>query len=136
MKGSTLLKVVSIIMIIGGAISFFLSLLAGALGSLFEAAGVSIGVVWLTIILALLSAVAEVVAGIIGVSNWNRIDKASLCMTWGIIVIAICVVSNIASIVLLSESIKVYSIVSGLLLPVLYVIGANQNKQLSATGSN
>lgn len=140
MKGSTLLKVASIVMIIFGAISLFatlfLSVIGAIIGSALDGLDVSLGAFWLTIILSMIASVAEIVAGVVGIVNWNKLDKASLCSTWGIVVIVMCVVANIVSFVLYSDSFKATSLVSGLLFPILYVVGANQNKQMIGTTNN
>ena len=80
----------------------------------------------------LLSAVAEFIAGIIGVKNWNKPEKAVTCIGWGIAVVAMCVISQILTLIGYPENFNVINLVSGLVIPVLYLIGAFQNKKLAA----
>ena len=71
------------------------------------------------------------VGGIIGVKNWNKLEKAQTCMVWGILAIALCVLSQILNLAG-GGSFNVVSLATGLVLPVLYLIGALQNKKKTA----
>ena len=95
---------------------------------LLAAMGASSGLLTVSCILALVGAVAELVAGIIGVKNWNKLEKAGTCITWGIIVIVLCVISNILTVVG-GGDFSVLNLATGLVIPVLYLIGALQNKK-------
>lgn len=129
-KGSGFLKVTGILMIIFGSIALIMALIA-LLG---VSAVVALGAaellpLWLYAgaILSLLSAVAEMVAGIIGVKNCKRPEKANTCMGWGIVVAAMCLLGQILN-VAGGSSFDVFSLLLGLVLPVLYIIGAYKNK--------
>lgn len=95
-----------------------------------EAIGAPMGLLWASGIIALLGAVAEFVAGIIGVVNWNKPNKANICIGWGIAVAAMCVISNIFTLIGYPENFNVFSLLTGLVIPVLYLIGAFKNKKL------
>jgi len=126
-KGSTLLKVTGILMIIGGAIALIFSILAIAGIALLAAAGASSGLLYAAGALALVSAVVELVAGILGVANCKKPEKAKTCIVWGVL----CALLSVASVVLTVVGGGDFSIVSlllGLALPVLYIIGAATNK--------
>jgi hypothetical protein len=125
--GSKFLKVTGILMIIFGSIIAIMALLG--LGVL-EAMGAPMGLLWASGIIALLGAVAEFVAGIIGVVNWNKPNKANICIGWGIAVAAMCVISNIFTLIGYPENFNVFSLLTGLVIPVLYLIGAFKNKKL------
>ena len=128
MQGSKFLKVTGILMIIFGALALVLAIIAIAGISLLAAMGASSGLLTVSCILALVGAVAELVAGIIGVKNWTKLEKAGTCITWGIIVIVLCVISNILTVVG-GGDFSVLNLVTGLVIPVLYLIGGLQNKK-------
>ena len=128
MQGSMFLKVTGILMIIFGALALVLAIIAIAGISLLAAMGASSGLLTVSCILALVGAVAELVEGIIGVKNWNKLEKAGTCITWGIIVIMLCVISNILTVVG-GGDFSVLNLATGLVIPVLYLIGALQNKK-------
>lgn len=128
MQGSKFLKVTGILMIIFGALALVLAIIAIAGISLLAAMGASSGLLTVSCILALVGAVAELVAGIIGVKNWNKLENAGTCITWGIIVIVLCVISNILTVVG-GGDFSVLNLVTGLVIPVLYLIGGLQNKK-------
>lgn len=128
MQGSKFLKVTGILMIIFGALALVLAIIAIAGISLLAAMGASSGLLTVSCILMLVGAVAELVAGISGVKNWNKLEKAGTCITWGIIVIVLCVISNILTVVG-GGDFSVLNLVTGLVIPVLYLIGGLQNKK-------
>ena len=76
----------------------------------------------------LISAVAELVAGIIGVVNCKKPEKAVVCIAWGIIVAVLSVAGTILNSVG-GGTFSVFSLLLGLVLPVLYMIGAVFNKK-------
>lgn len=128
--GSKFLKVTGILMIIFGSIALIIAI-AALLGlGVLEAIGAPMGLLWASGIIALLGAVAEFVAGIIGVVNWNKPNKANICIGWGIAVAAMCVISNIFTLIGYPENFNVFSLLTGLVIPVLYLIGAFKNKKL------
>ena len=132
MTGSKMLKVVGILMIVFGSIALIVSLVTMAGISVLGALGASTGLLWISAILSLVGTVAEFVAGILGVVNWNKPDKAGVCIAFGVIIAALTVVSFIFSMIAYSESfgfMTIISLFSGLVLPVLYLIGANNNKK-------
>ncbi len=144
-KGSMLLKVASIIMIVGG--------IAGAVGAVLLAAlaGVSTAVaendavqqavkeagtttkevttvLWIATAIAVVGAVVEIIAGFKGKKNWNKPEMAKTLMIWGVICAAVSLVSIILSAVNDGSGV-VISILTGLVVPVLYIIGTVQLKK-------
>ena len=119
-KGATMLKVTGILMIIGGAISIIVSILAiigiAAIAYLSDGS-VSLGLLYVSGALLTVSSVAELIAGILGTANCKKPEKAKTCLAWGIVV------------AIGGGSFSVISLITGLVLPVLYIIGAAQNKQ-------
>ena len=130
-KGAGFLKVTGILMIIGGAISIILGIIA-ALGvaalAYISGGTVSFALLYTSVILMIVSAVAELVAGIIGVANCKKPDKAGRCIVWGIIVAVLSVAGTILNSVG-GGSFNAFSLMLGLVLPVLYIIGAVFNKK-------
>lgn len=135
-QGSKMLKVTGILMIIGGALALVIAIIAviriAAAASL--AAGVlGGGIIALAVIasiLALLGGGIELAAGILGVKNWNQPAKAQSCIVFGAIIIALSVLSNILNLASGSEF-NLFTLLLGLVLPVLYLIGAVQLKNMA-----
>lgn len=127
-KGAGFLKVTGILMIIGGGISLILAIVALLGIAVLAAAGASSGMLYASGALMLISAVAELVTGIIGVVNAKRPEKAGLCMAWGIIVAVLCVAGTILNAVG-GGTFSVFSLILGFVLPALFIIGAAKNKQ-------
>ena len=128
MQGSKFLKVTGILMIVFGAIALVVAIIAFAGIGVLAAMGASSALLTVSVIIALAGAALELVAGIIGVKNWNKLEKAGTCIAWGIIVIALCIISNILTVVGGGEF-SIVNLLTGLVIPVLYLIGGIQNKK-------
>ncbi|BDF57362.1 hypothetical protein CE91St36_01790 [Christensenellaceae bacterium] len=134
MESSKFLKVMGIIMLIFGIIAIIGGLLSlmgiGMVVSLAGLAGVTVPVELLTasLVIALVSAIFELIAGILGIKNWNVPEKVNSCMICGILTVALCVVSIIMTLVGYPDSFSILSIVTGLIVPILYLIAAFQYK--------
>ena len=130
-KGTGFLKVTGILMIIGGGISIIMGIIA-ALGvaalAYISDGTVSSALLYASVVLMFISAVAELVAGIIGVVNCKKPEKAGVCIAWGIIVAVLSVAGTILNSVG-GGSFSAFSLILGLVLPVLYIIGAVFNKK-------
>lgn len=129
MKGRKFLKVTGILMIIGGGFGIIGGILAmlgaGALAAVLET---SAGGLMLASALILASAVFQLIAGIMGVKNCDKPEKAQSCLVMGVIVAILSVAGNVISNVL-GSSFNIMSYVTGLIIPVLYIIGAVKNKE-------
>lgn len=138
-NGSMLLKVVSIIMIVGGIIgavgSVLMTLLAGAftavssdaeLKKVVSEAGTDTKTVsallWVGVVILVASAVIEIIAGVKGKNNWNNPEAAKTLIIWG----SICAGMSLIGIII---SQNYFSVLTGLAVPVLYIIGAVQLKK-------
>lgn len=134
MNGHKFLKVTGILMIIGGALSAILGIVA-VLGvaalAYISSAQTEAGMLYASTILLLISGVVELIAGIIGVINAEKPQKAKACIVWGALVAILSVASTILGVVGGSDF-SVSGLVLGLVLPVIYIIGAVKNMQ-SAT---
>ena len=129
MKGRQFLKVTGILMIIGGAFGIIGGIVAiigvGALAAVLET---SAGGLILASVLILASAVFELIAGIMGVKNCDKPEKAQSCIVIGVIVAILSVAGNVISNVLGSDF-NIINYATGLIIPVLYIIGAVKNKE-------
>lgn len=129
MKGRKFLKVTGILMIIGGAFGIIGGIVAmigaGALAAVLET---SAGGLMLASVLILASAVFQLIAGIMGVKNCDKPEKAQSCLVMGVIVAILSVSGNVISNIL-GSSFNILSYATGLIIPVLYIIGAVKNKE-------
>lgn len=128
---SRMLQVTGILCIIGGALSvlgsiglLFTSVLFGAAASsVGGAAGAALGgLLIIAVLITLVASAAELIAGILGVVNCKNPDKANICFIFGIINVAIGLISIILSIS--SSNFNFMNIITSLALPILYTIAA------------
>ncbi len=126
-KGAKFLKVTGILMIIGGILGIILGIIALLGVAALVALGASSGLLTFAAVLSLVSAIVQLIAGIKGVKNANKPEMAQSCIVWGAIVAVLSVVGNILTAVG-SGSFDVTSLLLGLVLPVLYIVGAVKNK--------
>lgn len=129
MKGRKFLKVTGILMIIGAAFGIIGGIIAmigvGALAAVLETSAVGL---MLASVLVLASAVFQLIAGIMGVKNCDKPEKAQSCLVMGVIVAILSVAGNVISNVLGSDF-NAFNYATGLVIPVLYIIGAAKNKE-------
>ncbi len=123
--GKGMLKVVSILFIVFGAIATVLSIIAvlGA-GLVASLAGTSATMIVVAAILLLVSSVAELVIGIMGIKKSGDPSKAMFFIVTGIILCVLTLVSMIMNF-------QVTSLI-GFVLPVLYIVGGAINKKAAA----
>lgn len=88
---------------------------------------INAGLLYAAGVISLVSAVAELIAGIVGVKNCKKPEKARTCVVWGVIVAVLCVAGSVLTVVG-GNSFPVFSLILGLVLPVLYIVGAIKNK--------
>ncbi|MDY5693708.1 MAG: hypothetical protein SPK73_02825 [Eubacteriales bacterium] len=129
MKGSKFLKVTGILMIIFGALALILSIVAAIGLAALVALDLNTWQYTAAVILMLVGSIFELIAGIVGVKNCNKPEKAGTCMVWGIIVIALSVLSNVLTLVGNPDNFSIVNLLTGLVIPVLYLIGAVMNKK-------
>lgn len=143
--GKSLLKVCGILMVIFAAIGLVVTVM-GFIGysvmdnpevqQAMEQAALQSGTAvasksetLISLLLSALAVVLEMAAGILGIRNCNRPDKAQSCFIMGVIIIAYQLVNAVYATIVGGFSIP--STIIGLILPVLYVWGALKNKQVS-----
>ncbi|MGB4610751.1 MAG: hypothetical protein WBH77_09050 [Saccharofermentanales bacterium] len=133
LKGATMLKVVGILMIIGAGIGIIVSIISittvGAMLSLAAAFGVapSAGLVYASLALAIIGSIIQLIAGILGVKHNNNKAKAGNLVIWGGAVAGLNLVSAILS-AIGGNGFPILSLLLGMVVPVLYIVGAMQNK--------
>lgn len=129
MKGQKILKVTSILMIIGGIIAAIAGVIAilgvSALAALSGSAE-GTGLLYASSILVTVASVIQFIAGI-KASGLQRTQKAASCVKWGIIIAILAIISIIIGFVG-GGQFSITSLVLNLLLPGLYVYGAMQMK--------
>lgn len=79
----------------------------------------------------LVGGIIQLIAGINGVKHCNKPENAKKCITWGIIVIALAVISSVLQ-VIGGGKFNVLSFVIGLIVPGLYIYGAFLNHKENA----
>lgn len=136
MQKSSLLKVISILFIIFGALSLLSSL--GKFAENASYGGIGIG----TSVFAVAAAALELAAGILGVQDKDNLD---VCKTLAIVLIVLAVINGLLSILLVTTFVGIMGgsaglgvaagvltgvivMVFALLLPVLYMIGIKKSR--------
>ena len=134
MKGHKFLKVTGILMIIAAVFSIIAGVLVGGLGVLAAGLGAESGLTfpyWAALFLTLVGGICQMIAGIKGIKHSKRSEKAGKLIAWGVIV----AVFSILSIVLdLSNGgdFSIVSVVTGVAVPALYILGAVLNAKADA----
>ena len=135
LKGRLMLKVVGILYIIFAALSILTGLMAVVGGAALGIAGgeslaLGLGVIAVAFgLMMILSSVFSLVAGILGVKWCARSDKAGTLFVLGVVLTALAVLNLLSSFGGDNGSAAVVGALIGLVLPVLYTLGAWQNKQ-------
>lgn len=124
--GKNYLLVTGILLVIFSVYS-----LIGVIGALVVSlASLSLGAIGVILLLATLVAAAIVivdfVAGIMGILNREKLEKAKTCMGLGVAMLVIAGLNIIVS--MSSGSFSFFSSLCSLVLPILYTIGASKNK--------
>ncbi len=129
MVGSRVLKTLSVLWIVFGIVS----LIAGGI-ELVSMIKMSLPVTafWIPVILEILWSLVQVAAGVIGLKNWNRPEKAKICMLAAVLAIICCLVYNICMILYGFALWPIFSMIAGVAIAVVYMIGAVYNNKLNA----
>lgn len=134
MKGHVFLKVTGILMIIAAAFSIIVGVLLAVISALAAGLGAASGLkftFWAALFLTLVGGICQLIAGIKGIKHSKRSEKAGKLIAWGVIV----AVFSILSIVLdLSNGgdFSIVSVVTGVAVPALYILGAALNAKADA----
>ena len=130
-KGQKFLKVTSILMIIGGALSGITCLLGIAGVALLAAVADSHAaalLLYLALALALAAAVVEFIAGLKGLNASKTGENADKCVILGAVIAGITILSTIINLAG-GGKVNVTSILLSLVVPGLYIYGAMQVKK-------
>ena len=123
MKGQKILKITSILMIIGSVIAAIAGVIVilgiSALAALSGSAE-DVGLLYAR-------SVIQFIAGIKGIGACSAPGKAASCIKWGIIIVILTIISIIIGVVGGGEF-SITSLIFNLLLPGAYVYGAMQMK--------
>ena len=134
MKGHVFLKVTGILMIIAAAFSIIVGVLLAGISARAAGLGAASGLkftFWAALFLTLVGGICQLIAGIKGIKHSKRSEKAGKLIAWGVIV----AVFSILSIVLdLSNGgdFSIISVVTGVAVPALYILGAALNAKADA----
>lgn len=131
MKGHKFLKVTGILMIIAAAFSIVVGALIGGLGALAAGLGAASGLTfsyWAALFLTLIGGICQLIAGIKGVKHSKRSEKAGKLIAWGVVVAVFCILSIVLNLINGGEF-NVVSILTGIIVPALYIYGAVLNSK-------
>ena len=146
--GKTLLQVVGIILVVIGVLALLVSLIniavlgmtgSGEVGEIMEQSLATTGVTMAdykaSVYIMTAGALINLVIGIIGIANCNKIQKAGICFVCGIILIVWQLGTNVYSAVTSGiTGMGIINIIIGLILPLLYFWGALKNRQAMLDG--
>lgn len=126
------LKVSGILLIIGGSISAFMFFSVLGRVSKLNWLNIDTGspVLFFSMIFMLICTVTNLLTGIEGVKNSAKPEKANICIILGIITICLRVVDAIFGIISGHYMGSIYYLILGLIIPVIYLIGAYWNKKI------
>ena len=136
LKGTTMLKVTGILYIVFAALQILMGLMMLFGGGLLSSAGVQAGayfgagfggIIAFAGIFMILGSALGLVTGILGVKFCRRPDKAQVCFVLGIVLIVFAGLSLVGSFG--NENSSTLSALVGLVLPILYTVGAYWNKE-------
>lgn len=126
-NGSSFLRVCGILMIIGAILSLVFAVIA-VIVIRQPGSGLNTPIHWVSVVLAFVGSVIELIAGILGVRYADRPEKAKTCIVCGVLVILMTLLSQVISAVSGGE-VNFLNALTGLLVPILYVIGAFKNQR-------
>ena len=129
MKGSRVLRVVSVLWILFG-----LAILAinGYEAVSLIHMSMTVAVFWTPVVLGSVWALVQMAAGIVGVMFWNRPEKAKICMGGALLNVILCAAYNINIMGYGNVAWPLIGIASGIILAVIYLLGALYNQKLNA----
>ena len=131
MKGHKFLKVTGILMIAAAVFYIIAGIFIGGLGALAVGLGAGSGLTasyYLALLVTLVGGICQLIAGIAGVRHSKSRENAKKCVIWGIAVIAFTALGAILN-TINSAKFDAGSIVTGLVVPALYIYGAILNSR-------
>lgn len=135
MKGHKFLKVTGILLIIAAVFYIIAGVFIGGLGALAAGLGAGGGLTasyYLALLVTLAGGICQLIAGIVGVKHSKSSENSRKCVIWGIAVIAFTVLGAVLN-TINSAKFDVGSVVTGLVVPALYLYGAILNSKAGDT---
>ena len=135
MKGHKFLKVTGILMIIASIATIGLGAVAGVIAAMAAGVGVAghLPIRFYLVLLATLGGgICQFIAGIQGIRHSKKSEKATSLIVWGAIVMAFSVLGIVLD-VTNGDGVNILSILTGLAVPVLYIVGAVLNAKADDT---
>lgn len=107
------------------------------MADIFAQAGLTAETLFTSIIISVIQSVLYLVAGIVGVVNCNKTEKANICLVFGILMMLMVFVIRAYNALTTPFSVwTVIDTIGGLILPLLYFWGALKNRQTPAEGQD
>ena len=134
MKGHMFLKVTGILMIIAAAFSIIAGVLVAGVGAIVAALGAASGLkfpFWAALFLTLAGGICQLIAGIKGIQHSKRSEKAGGLIVWGAIVAVFSILSIVMNLIN-GGDFSIISVLTGVAVPVLYIVGAVLNAKADA----
>ncbi|MBR6825746.1 MAG: hypothetical protein IKM59_04280 [Oscillospiraceae bacterium] len=122
-KQNTFLKVMAIIMLIGGILGAIVSLIGIAGVAVLALAGANSTLLYLSVAIAVLGAVLQIIAGGKGLGAAKNPAKIPGCIKIGVVVIVVSILSTVVSLIGGGEF-KITNLITSLIVPVLYTVAA------------
>ena len=122
-KQNTFLKVMAIIMLIGGILGAIVSLIGIAGVAVLALAGANSTLLYLSVAIAGLGAVLQIIAGGKGLGAAKDPAKIPGCIKIGVVVIVVSILSTVVSLIGGGEF-KIMNLITSLIVPVLYTVAA------------
>lgn len=122
-KQNTFLKVMAIIMLIGGILGAIVSLIGIAGVAVLALAGANSTLLYLSVAIAVLGAVLQIIAGGKGLGAAKDPAKIPGCIKIGVVVIVVSILSTVVSLIGGGEF-KIMNLITSLIVPVLYTVAA------------
>lgn len=130
-NGSGILKATGVLMILGGVLVMFFSILATigiAALDMYTYGEENLKLFYVSLAFAFFCGLIELITGIIGVMNANKPEKATTCVVWGVIFTMLCIIGNVLFVVC-GLSFNLIWFGSGLILPIVFIIGGLKNRE-------
>ncbi len=129
MVGSRMMKTVSVLWILFAIVN--LLVVGVELVSLIRTS-MYVSAFLLPVILGVLWSAAQIAAGLIGCRNWNRPEKAKLCLMAAAVVVVFCLAYNIYMMMNGSVLWPLMGMLAGVVVAGVYMLGAAYNNKLNA----
>lgn len=134
MKGHRFLKAAGILMIVAAVFYIIAGVFIGGLGALTAGLGAADALTagfYLALLVTLVGGICQLIAGIKGVRHCKCGEKARQCIGWGVAVVGFTILGAVLNL-LNDAEFDALSIVTGLVVPALYIYGAALNAKTAA----